>query len=418
MRAGRLPLIDRLLSHQLACGLAVAIAGLAVATIALLSTHGPPWAAAYQLHAPLPAGAPLIRPGTDVRIAGLYAGSVTAVRRTTGERQALTMRLSSGPVGANARATIRLRSAAGQFYVALDRGDYAEHPLHSGGTLAASNVRALEDLPTVVADFGKRALRDQSSTLRLLGGGLLGNGDDLNRGADGLDATVRRTTGLLRAATPGDALPRLIHQGSVTLEALGGRRPGDAGRLTTASADVFSALGDERSQLDAFLRRLPSAEQRLQAVLPRLDPLLTHTAQLATALRPTVRALHAALPSVRRLLASRRELAGAVPPLVGAAVPALRALAPVLRRVGSSAVLLSSLVPSLGQLADFMRRYPKDIETGVMSYYAAYLYHAPVGKAAGYPAAPSMLIFTCASGLDRDPKPGAWLTDHLQSPCR
>jgi hypothetical protein len=107
-----------------------------------------------------------------------------------------------------------------------------------------------------------------------------------------------------------------------------------------------------------------------------------------------------------------------VPRLASSAQPALRALAPVLRTLGPPAVLLARTMRPLGGLAGYLARYPTEITSGIGAYYAAWIYRPKVGKAPGAPVAPSMLILTCARASgDRDPAPGKYLPEHLDSPC-
>jgi ABC-type transporter Mla subunit MlaD len=398
-------------------GAAVAAVVVALAVIAVMSTNGPPLVPTYELTATLPADAPTLRAGSEVRIAGRHAGLVKAVEPLTAGRQRVRFTVRDHPVGRDARLTVRLRAPAGRHYLDLDRGD-PRRPLADGGAIAAGRVGVTEDLPTVVRDFDARALAQMRRAIGLVGGGVLGRGDDLGRGLEGLDTTLRDTAALARAATRGRALGALVRDAATTARALRGQHTGDLARLTTASASFFATLGAPSSHLAGTLRALPPAERSALRVLPQVDPLLNRAATLASRLRPGVVALREALPAVDRLLLSAPVLRSQSARLAGAARPALAALAPVLRRVGGSAWLLARGAPSLQTFAAYLARFPRELESGLASYYVPYLYRPNVGRAPGSTVATSMLILTCATGHNPDPQPGSVFTDKLERPCR
>jgi hypothetical protein len=280
-------------------------------------------------------------------------------------------------------------------------------------------VRFTEDLPTVFEDFSKRALKESQHAIGLAGNGFLGRGHDLNRALDGAGRTVSGSAALLRAMAPGDDLPGLTRAAADTATAFQGRTADGAAQFVAHSADLFTTLGDPRTQLGQLLDEVPPAETRVAAVLPRLDPVLVDTTRLAGRLRPGIAALRRSLPAVNRMLASGPTLGREVPRLSAAASPALRVLEPVVRTLGPSAVLLGRALRPLGDLAGYLARYPVELTSGIGTYYAAWIYRPKVGKAPGTPVAPSLLVLTCAKpSSDVDPAPGRYLNERLNKPCR
>jgi phospholipid/cholesterol/gamma-HCH transport system substrate-binding protein len=414
----RLATTDWLRSHKTAVGAVTGTVAALIAVIAALSTNGLPFLPSYELVTTLPAGAPTLRTGVDARIAGTSAGIVTKVTPTRDGRQRVRFKLRTHPVGADASITIRLKSPAGGRYLDVDRGTLSGPTLASGAVIPTSRVRFTEDLPTVFEDFSKHALDESRHAIGLAGNGVLGRGQDLNRALDGAGRTVSGSAALLRAMAPRQDLPALTRAAADTTTALQGRTPDGAARFVARNADLFGTLGDPRAQFAPLLEALPPAEARIGAVLPRLDPLLDGTTRLAGRLRPGIAALRRSLPAVNRLFDSAPTLDREVPRLASSAQPALRALAPVLRTLGPPAVLLARTMRPLGGLAGYLARYPTEITSGIGAYYAAWIYRPKVGKAPGAPVAPSMLILTCARASgDRDPAPGKYLPEHLDSPC-
>jgi len=411
-------MIDRLRIHKTAVGAVTGIFCAVVAVLAALSTNGLPFLPGYELVTTLPPGAPTLRKGVDVRIAGTSAGVITNVSPTRGGRQRVRFKLRTHPVGRDASLTVRLKSAAGGRYLDIDRGTLDGPTLASGAVIPSSRVRFTEDLPTVFEDFSKHALDESQHSVGLAGNGVLGRGQDLNGALDGVDRTVSGSAALLRAMAPRQDLPGLTRAAAGTATALQGRTPGGAARLVARSADLFATVADPRAELGGLLAEMPAAERRAADVLPKVDPLLADTTRLAGRLRPGIGALRRSLPAVNRLLASGPTLGREVPRLAAAGRPALRALAPVLREIGPSAVLLARAMRPLGGLAGYLARYPTEITSGIGAYYAAWIYRPRAGKAPGAPIAPSLLVLTCSRPGEVDPAPGKYLSERLDKPCR
>ena len=405
--------------HTTLIGAVTGIAAGLIALIAALSTNGLPFVPAYELQTTLPAGAPTLRTGVDVRIAGTSAGIVKKVTATPDGRQLVRFKLRTHPVGTDASITVRLKSPAGGRYLDIDRGNLHGPTLKSGAVIPTSRVRFTEDLPTVFEDFSKHALKESQHAIGLAGNGFVGRGRDLNRALAGAGETVSGSAKLLRAMAPGDDLPGFTRAAADTATAFQGRTPGGIARFVTRSADLFTTLGDPNTHLGELLDAVPPAESSVAKVLPQVDPLLADTTRLSSRLRPGITALRRALPAVNRMLASGPTLDREVPRLTAAANPALKALEPVARTLGPPAVMLGQAMKPLGTRAAYLAKYPVELTSGIGTYYAAWIYRPRVGKAPGAPVAPSLLVLTCAKASSNvDPAPGEYLHEHLDKPCR
>jgi ABC-type transporter Mla subunit MlaD len=418
MRARRRTIIDRLKAHQLGLGVALALFAGAVTAIAALSTNGVPFLPTYSVQTTLPLGAPNVRVGSDVRIAGVYEGSVASDVRSPDGGQLVRLNLRVSPIGRDARLEVRLASAAGgAYYISLQRGDYSHDPLPTGGTIPTRHDGYTESLTTVIEGFTKAALADGARSVQLAGAGLYDRGAALNQALDGLGTTVLDATAVLRAASPQTDLTTLVRNAGATAQALRGAGSDDAGRLTTAAADLFATLSDPASRLATTIDELPGFEQQALATLPQLDPVLARTTRLARSLVPAVKALRRGLPPLTELLRSGPTLQANVPPIVQAGTPALSVLAPVLRGLAPDAVLLARGLPFVGALASYLAQFPQEIDSGFAAYYAVSLYRSTLGAAHGYPVVPAMFIFTCVPGYNPNPTPGSVYSDHLNQPC-
>jgi len=416
-RAPRARTPEQRLRRDVRRGLLVLAVVVAIAVLATISTNGVPGTSGMTVGAELPPSAPALRAGVEVRIAGRAAGVVRGVRTRPDGGQAVELSLREGDVGRDARLAVRMRSPAGQQYLALDpgRASAADGPVR----IPRARVTVAEDLVTVIEGIDRRTLDRAAAAARLAGTAVAGRGAGLRPALRGLDRTLADTTTVLRALRSGDDVARLARTGGGTLDALAGRAArDDAGALVRDGATALDALGSDRADLDGLLAALPPAQRRLDAVGPRLNRFLVRATRTTRALTPTVGALRSALPATGRMLATtpalRRELAA----LRRTAVPALTTLAPALPRLGPVGDLLDRALPPLAGLAGYLSRYPREFEAGFTGYYVAALYQPPIGLGKGNPIAPAMTVLTCASRTNPDPRPGDFLQDRLGRPCR
>ncbi len=407
----------RLRRHSIVTGAVISAFCAGLALVAFQSSNGVPFVPTYVVRTVLPAGTPSIVVGTQVRIGGLYAGTVASVTTTAPNRQAMQLSLRLSPVGTDARLAVRSQTLAGQ-YIAIQRGDYRHDPLRSGGSIPTRQDSYYAPLPTVIAGFRQSALADLSLSTQLAGAALVGRGASLNAALDGLGTTVREATGLMRAISPATDLTQLSHTSAGLALALQGEQPEDAGRLLSNGAGVLSTLAAPSTQLGKLVSALPGFEQSALSDLPRTDTLLSRAARLTVRLVPALSALSSALPPVRRLLASGPRLSEGVSPLVAPATSALMALGPAAQALAPDAQLLASALPALTTIVAYVKQFPQEIQDGMAAYYLVDLYHATVGNASGYPAAPVIPVLTCTPGYNSHPTPGSIFTDHTNGSCK
>jgi phospholipid/cholesterol/gamma-HCH transport system substrate-binding protein len=379
---------------------AIAIAGY-LSTVAI--DGGGPLSHPYLVRAWLPAGAPLLKDGDEVRIAGRRAGQVRSV--APGPR--VTLGLDQAPVGRDARVAVRLRGLAGTVYVALDPGD-TRRPLPSGGELPRSAARATTALTDVVEAFDADTRLAVQRALRGYGLGLAGRGADLNATLAELPDTAARLAPLARALTPEPgALAGLTGGLDRVARGLTG-----LGALVPPARRTLDALAPV--DVDATLRALPGAEAAVAATLPGTDRLLDDARGAVRDLRPATAALRRALPALRGAL--RRPGALAELARVGrAATPALLAAAPALRELRPGARLLAPLAAPLGTLSTYLSRYRREILLGPEGFTQWGRFHYREGQAHGARAVRFSMVFTCHHARDPYPAPGA--AEREEAPC-
>jgi len=396
--------------------------------LSTVAIDGGPLSSPYTVHVVVPRGAPLLKDGDDVRIAGERAGVVRDVRAATPREQEVatggaadtgsvargasyvTIALDDGPLGRDAQAAVRLRGVAGAVYVDLRPGD-ASRPLADGALLTGPTTAAtqLSDVATMFDATTRRAVR---RTVQGVGGGLRGRGDELNHVVAALPSTLERSTPLARALTPEPgALAGLLGDASPVLDALDA--DGDLARLAPATRRVVAAV--PTAGLRDTVSDLPPAQDQLRAVLPRADRLLGDAAATADGLRPVTAALDDALPRLNAALAGTRGIQ-AFRRLGAAATPVLDSATPVLQDARDPAALLTPLATPLGPLSAYLAPYRRDIVEAVAGFNRWGDFAFPDGAASNARAVRFSLVLTCHT--NRDPYPAPNEASKQRKACR
>jgi phospholipid/cholesterol/gamma-HCH transport system substrate-binding protein len=392
---------ERLDRHHLALGIGVAALAVATAVLSVMAIDGLPFTNPDQVKAIVPADAPIVRPGDEVRVAGQRVGEVRDVDSTQQGRE-VSMDVDDTDVTQDASATVRLRGLAGAVYIQLDPGDGASAP--DGWTIPASRTGTGTQLTDVVAAFDRQTRGALSQSLVAYGAGMAGRGQDLNQALSDLPPTLERGTPLLRAANPSPgALSGLVGGASATLHAAAGNREDDVAGLVSGASGTLGATAAESGALSDAIHEAPGAMSAARQVLPEADPLLDDLTRASRALSPGARALATALPDVNALLANRpaldrlSDLARKANGTVDKAIPVLRDLRPGL-------LTFSPLLSAAEPLTGYVGRFPGDVLAGPTGFTTWGDFSYDDGQAAGHRAVRFTPVFTCAPG--RNPYPG------------
>jgi phospholipid/cholesterol/gamma-HCH transport system substrate-binding protein len=169
-RAGEV--LDR---HHLGLGLLVLLLGTVAAVISVMAINGLPFSDRYRVDAIVPASGPIVRPGDEVRVAGRRVGEVREVETATDGRR-VTMELTEGAIGPDARATVRLRGLAGAVFIELDPG-VAAAELDSGATIPRDRTATGVQLTDVIEGFDDRTRTALRQAAVGYGAGMAGRGE-------------------------------------------------------------------------------------------------------------------------------------------------------------------------------------------------------------------------------------------------
>jgi virulence factor Mce-like protein len=392
---------ERLDRHHLALGVWVAAVAAVAAVVSVMAIDGLPFTNPDHLEAIVPADAPIVRPGDEVRVAGQRVGEVRDVDSTEQGRR-VSMDVDGAGVTEAASARVRLRGLAGAVYIELDPGNGPDAP--DGWTIPASRTGTGTQLTDVVAAFDRKTRGALSQSLVAYGAGMAGRGQDLNQALGDLPPTLERGTPLLRSINPRPgALSGLVAGTGATLHAAAGSRDDDVAGLISGASGTLGATAAEHDALSAAISRAPATMNTARQVLPEADPLLDDLTRASRALSPGMRALSGAIPDVNALLGNRpaldrlSDLARKANGTVGLAAPVLADLRPGLLTFPP---LLSAAEP----LTSYVGRFPDDVLAGPTGFTTWGNFSYDEGQAPGHRAVRFTPVFTCAPG--RDPYPG------------
>jgi phospholipid/cholesterol/gamma-HCH transport system substrate-binding protein len=237
--------------------------------------------------------------GAHVRQNGIQVGQVSAIDLVNGTPLVVMEVNDAVPMYRDGYAGIWDQSTLQQKYVELRAGTPAAGPL-GDDVLPADRTESTYDLTTLLSVFDPPTRTALASTVRELGGGLIGQGPGLHQFLAGVDGALRDTGRL--SATVAD--PRTDLPGLLT----------SANRLSTRFTGRERQITELLAQTDATLRALnPDGGRPLADTLERLPGTLT-------AVRAAVRDAATPLADVSTATATLRDGAGAL----GRATPDLR----------------------------------------------------------------------------------------------
>jgi phospholipid/cholesterol/gamma-HCH transport system substrate-binding protein len=309
-----------------------------------------------------------IIPGNDVMVDGVKAGTVEKLRLTGGKaRVTISVGSAFTPLHTDARVTIKAVSLLGERYIDIERGSPSAPVLQDGAVLPATQTGRtieLQEFLDVVNDPAGAAL---AALIVALGEGLEGRGEDAAAALDALKPALTETKELLEIlGAHNQLLTALIDRAEPVAQALAAQRGERLDKVVAATDQLLAATAAGKPELDAALRRLPTAlstaRQALgeltalagQAtpVLASLRPLSGDLRQIATELQGFADAAGPALVSAEPVLQRLRELITAASPVTAE----LRAAGPDVQAAAKGTrTIVEALPEDLSNLLDFVR---------------------------------------------------------------
>lgn len=298
--------------------------------------------------------------GSDVRTAGVKVGTVDAIQ-PRGQRALITIgfKRNHAVVYRNARVQTRLRTLFGESFLDVDPGTPSTARVEDGGMLAADASRETVPLDKILDTLDPATRRSVQATVRGMGRGLTGRGQDVNRIFADLGQAVDLGVPVvadLRAQR--SDLVTAVDQGAQVLSAIG-RRDAQLRSLVTSArrtADAVSsrdaALRDSIDALPPTLKQVKKSVAAVQDLSRSATPVSDTLVTAARSLEPVLRDLPATAADARRLVARLPAALDATDPLLRQVASFTRAAAPVADALGP---VLREVVPMLTYLEPYKR---------------------------------------------------------------
>jgi ABC-type transporter Mla subunit MlaD len=347
-------------------GQIAAISGFALSCIAILiylwvSFGGsvPLRPTGYQIKVPFTEATQLAQQ-SDVRISGVSVGKVSKIELSPDKRHALaTLEIDPAyaPLSTDTRAVLRAKTLLGEAYIELSPGQQGGPKLAENATLPVAQVTPTVKLDEILRTFDEPTRAAFQVWVQNAAVAVDGRGEDLGNAFGEIEPTFTAFDRVFRALdTQQQAVTQLFANGSVTFDALQGRRRDLAGLIDDANR-VFAVTGRRNADLEAAFRAFPTFLDESKATVERLrtfsdvtDPLIRQLLPVSRQLSPTLvqlgrlspgfRSFFTGLgPTVNRspkgLAAFRGVLDRDFPPLLQNLDPFLRQLIPVVKTIGA-----------------------------------------------------------------------------------
>ncbi|MEV4418403.1 MlaD family protein [Patulibacter sp. NPDC049589] len=296
-----------------------------------------------------------LRKNGDVKVAGVAAGTISALELGSDDRAVVTMKLDDGayPIGKGASAAVRPVNLLGEKYVDLDPGDL-ERPVSSGETIGIGRTSQPVELDDVLnmLDPGTRG------RMRILvneaGVALNGKGTDLNATIERLPRALDQTEKLVASFTADNArLKDAIAQGDRVVDAFHDGRDdltdlvASAQRSLRVTADRRADLGQTVADVPATLSKLRTTLAKLQTTSTRLKPAALQIRRSAGPLSTTMGELPDFVKTAKPTLKSAERTAPTLGRLGRGATPVLKRLTPVASELERFSVTMKPLSRTL-----------------------------------------------------------------------
>ena len=309
-----------------------------------------------------------IIPGNDVMVDGVKAGEVKRLRLVDGKAR-VTIAVGSAftPLHTDARITVKAVSLLGERYVNVERGSPSAPVLQNGGLIPASQTGRTIELQEFLDVVNEPAGAALAALIVALGEGLSGRGEDAAAALDALKPALTETNKLLGILdSHNQLLTALIDRAEPVAQALAADRGARLDKVVAATDQLLGATAAGKPELDAALRRLPTALTTARSALGELTALAGQTTPVLASLRPVTGDLNQIATELGSFadaagpaLVSAEPVLGRLHELITAAAPVtadLRAAAPDVQAAAKGTrTVVEALPEDLSNLLDFVR---------------------------------------------------------------
>jgi virulence factor Mce-like protein len=283
--------------------------------------------------------------GGDLKVAGVRAGKVTAIKLDKRTKRALVgFKITTNGFGSlrtDTTCASRPQSLIGEYFVDCEPGT-AKQELKPGSVIPVTHTQSTV-APDLVSDILRRPYRERLSLIiGSLGAGVAGNAANLNAAIRRAVPALQETDKVLASlGTQNRILRDLTVNADTVIGDLAANRK-DVGRFVTKARQTAQASAERRGDIAGGLRQLPGFLEELQPTMKALGQVADDQGS-----------------ALRNLDASSRQLTeffNRLGPFADASRPAFRSLGTA-SQVGDRAV--KAAPPVISQLGRFSKGTPE-----------------------------------------------------------
>lgn len=261
--------------------------------------------------------APLVE-GNQVKVDGVVVGTIEAMRVRNGLAE-VTMELEPAamPLHSDATFTVRPASLLGERYIDLDRGTPSAPALDPSRVVPVSQTGANVGLDDMLNTMDDPAGEGLAMLVGTLGGGVRGNGENVDKTITGLAPNMKEVQALTAVLkNHNELLGALVQDAEPIVGAVADQDGQTLDRLVSASDSVLGVTSANQDDLERTLKKLPETLSVGRKTLAAL-------ADTADEAAPTLDALEPFTEDLPDLSEDMEDFADALDPALASSQPVL-----------------------------------------------------------------------------------------------
>jgi virulence factor Mce-like protein len=305
----------------------------------------------------------------DVEAAGVKVGQVSDLSND-GSVQHIQLQLDKviTPLYRNATVLVRQKTLVGENYVDLTQGSPSAGEIPDGGTIPLSRTKLAVPIDDVYRTFNAPTRTAGTRTLRALGAGFAGTGNQTAQLLGTLPATLGSGESVMAALDQEHVpLATLVEQTGTVMQAIA-NRTADVRGLIVAAKSAATAVAARDAALEATFASLPGTLHQARESVGRLftfagnaTPVIANLGVAMHDLKPVVADL---TPTAQSTSALFRQL----PTFITRAGPLLQGLQMFAGSAQSALPGITGLLRQLNPFLAYLAPYYKDIGSALSNF--------------------------------------------------
>jgi phospholipid/cholesterol/gamma-HCH transport system substrate-binding protein len=338
--------------------------------------------------------------GNDVKLHGVTVGSVASIAEANGiARVALDLGPDALPLHQDATAKVRPVSLLGERYMDLDTGSTDAPLLKTGGVIPVAQTGQNTDLDQVLNTFDDKTGQSLAAFVSVIGGGLEGNGANLDGAVKALAPAMTQTDQFVKVLKNQNAeLNSLVDSLTPVAQSLAEDNGRTLDGLVNSTTSLLNTTSTNVAALNDTLQELPSSLQAARSTLGNLADTADNVTPVLRDIRPTTDNLTDISHELSKFSDSADPALDKLAPVLDKGTKLLRELRPVaheLRAAGPHLVdtsrglrpVVEQLDRNSGDVLNFIRYWALTTngKDGLSHYFRAHVEVEPTAASGNIP---------------------------------